>query len=265
MFAVYGGGKGLPDPSVARIFLQHAFGMKLKPHQEIRMRIVIGFNEIVIGIRHRSKAMCEIANPLMMIAVHSEILSAIPPRERSSGKDDHGMPVGIIVVIVNVRAVRALFDLHVSEKRASANHVYELASSADTQYGELAAKGVAHQPEFDFVFETVGVFDVLEVGLAGREPLRLDILAFHKQQAVHARRVLREACRSSWHYWNDHGQDVKVDQKFEMKFAYIVDVLAFPSGSPGTNDDNGAVHRAIVRSASTSLASFSRPCEATRT
>ena len=53
-------------------------------------------------------------------------------------------------------------------------------------------------------------------------------------------------------------------EKFEMKLADVIDELVFPGGSAGDDQNNRAVHRINVRSASTSRASFSRPCEATR-
>ena len=63
---------------------------------------------------------------------------------------------------------------------------------------------------------------------------------------------------------DDHRQDAQADEKLEMKLANVIDELVLPGGSAGADENNRPVHRISVRSASTSRASFSRPCEATR-
>ena len=70
------------------------------------------------------------------------------------------MAVGIVIVIVNVRAVRALFLLHVTVERAAANHVQELRPAADAQNRDFAAQGVAQQSNLDFVLERMRLFEI---------------------------------------------------------------------------------------------------------
>ena len=61
-----------------------------------------------------------------------------------------------------------------------------------------------------------------------------------------------------------NGQRAQADQKFEMKFADVVDELMFAGSAPGDDQNDRAFHCTRTRSASTSRASFSRPWEATR-
>src|SRR5690242_5838531 len=123
MSAVHGCGESLPDPQIPGIFLQHALRMKLKAHDKSRLGIVISLDQSIIGLRHRLKARGQFANSLMMIAIYSQRFPAIPARERGFRNDREGMAVRIVIVIVDVRAMRAFFLLHVSVKRPAANHV----------------------------------------------------------------------------------------------------------------------------------------------
>src|SRR5271156_6403215 len=84
---VDGGGESFPDFKVAGVFIEHTFGMKLKSHQKIRLGIVIGFNQSIPGMGHRLETSCEIANSLMMVAIHTQRLLAIPAFEWSSWND----------------------------------------------------------------------------------------------------------------------------------------------------------------------------------
>src|ERR1700681_2758438 len=116
--------------------------MKLQSHQDSSLRIVVSLDQSVIGMRHGAEAGSQIANSLVMIAIYAQCFAAIPARERSLGRDGDGMTVGIVIVIVNVRAVRALFLLYVPVERASANDVQQLGSAADTENRDVAAQSV---------------------------------------------------------------------------------------------------------------------------
>ncbi len=257
-------GESFPHLAIACVFLQHALGMKLQAHQKIGVGIVIGLDQAVIGVRHRPEAVREFANALVMIAIHAQRFPAIPARERRARDDGNGMAVRIVIVIIDVRAVRAFFFLHVAVQRASANHVQELRAAADAQYRDFPAQRVAQQANFDFVFERMRLFKILKVALAGLEALRFDVFAFHQQQAVHAFHVLREASGRAGDDGHNHRQGAQLDQKFEMKFADVIDEFIFPRGPARDDENNRAIHCISVRSASTRRASFSRPCEATR-
>ena len=92
----------------------------------------------------------------------------------------------------------------------------------------------------------------------------LDVLAFHQQEASHVRHVAGEASARAFDHGNHDRQRFQTDQKREMSFADVIDVLVLSDGPAGDDENRGAFHRSSVWSALTSLASFSRPCEATR-
>src|ERR1019366_9128459 len=106
--------EGLPYFKVAGIFGKHAFRVKLKPGHEGHFGIVEAFDQSIIGQGHWLEARRQFANALMVIAVDVEFLAAIPPGKRSARKDRDGMPVTVVVSIIDVRSLRSLFYLDVA-------------------------------------------------------------------------------------------------------------------------------------------------------
>src|ERR1700676_4901352 len=98
----------------------------------------------------------------------------------------------------------------------------------------------------------------------GLEMFWLDVFAFHQQETSHVRYVVGKARARAFHDGHHYGKRFQADQEREMKLANIVDVLVLSDGPARDNENRGAFHRRSVWSALTSLASFSRPCEATR-
>src|SRR5690348_10628729 len=128
----------------------------------------------------------------------------------------------------------------------------------------MAAQGITYQLNFDFVLEWVRLFEILKIDLPGREAPGFDVFAFHEQKTVHGFHVLRKAGLCAGNHGDDYRQDAQADEKLEMIFAYVVDEFVLPGCTAGTDENNRTVHCISVRSASTSRASFSRPCDATR-
>ena len=67
-----------PNAEVLRSFFPHAFGMKLESHKEISFRIVEALDKPVLRVRHGLKPLCQITNPLMVVAVHSYAGPSVP-------------------------------------------------------------------------------------------------------------------------------------------------------------------------------------------
>ncbi len=95
---MHGGAEGLPDAPVAGVVGQHSFRMKLKADQKWSFRIVEGFDQAVVGVGHRFEAGCQIADALMVIAVHLQGLFAVPATERSAVNKRHAVPIGVVVL-----------------------------------------------------------------------------------------------------------------------------------------------------------------------
>src|SRR5580698_6752109 len=141
--AMQRGRECVPDLLIPGVFLQHAFGMKLKSHYEGCFRIVIGLDQTIVGMRHRFEACRQVTNALMMIAVDLKRLPAIPARQRSAWGDGGRMAIRVIVLIIDMGAIRALFSLHIPVERSAADHVQQLRSTADPQDRNLTLQGVA--------------------------------------------------------------------------------------------------------------------------
>src|ERR1700704_284107 len=110
----------------------------------------------------------------------------------------------------------------------------------------------------------MGFLKVFEIFRTGIVMFRLDVFALDEQKAFHVCHIVGKERRRGFDHRDHHRQDPQADQKCQMEFTHIIDVLVFPDRPAGNDENRGAFHRSNIWSASTNLASFSRPCEATR-
>src|SRR5579862_9940240 len=131
---MYRRAEGLPHAPIAFVFLEHAFGMELKPDHKPMARIVESLDQTVFGMRHGFEMSAKPAHTLMMVAVHLQRGTPIPRSERRAGNDAHQMPVIVVVFsVVNVFQIGLLLFLYIDIQRAAANHVEQLRSAADAE------------------------------------------------------------------------------------------------------------------------------------
>src|SRR5260221_1508496 len=110
----------------------------------------------------------------------------------------------------------------------------------------------------------MGFLKVFEIFRPGLIVFRLDVLALDEQKALHVCHVVRKASECAFHHRDHHRQNSQPDQKREVKFSNVIDVLVLADRPAGNNENKWALHGNKIWSASTSLESFSAPCEATR-
>ena len=67
----------------------------------------------------------------MVIAIHSQLPTPVPPLQGAVGNDRDGVAVRIVVRIIDVLEASFLFLLDIAIQRASADHVQHLRSPAD--------------------------------------------------------------------------------------------------------------------------------------
>src|SRR5580700_9208647 len=95
------------------------------------------------------------------------------------------MPVGVVMVVIDMLEARSLFLLDVSIERAAAHHVEELRSPADCQDRKIAAEGVAQEPNLNLIFERVGLLEVLKIRFHSRVAPRFYVFPLHQQTTPH--------------------------------------------------------------------------------
>src|ERR1700683_1214556 len=100
--------------------------MELQAHYEARFRIVISLDQAISRESHGLEARSQPADPLMMVAIHSQSRLGVPRLQRASGNDRDPVPIRIVMVIVDVLQARLLFLLDVTIESASADHVHKL-------------------------------------------------------------------------------------------------------------------------------------------
>src|SRR6185295_9919487 len=64
--------EGFPHAPIPFRFLAHSFGMKLETDDKVFPGIVEAFNQAVIGMRHGPETRRQIADALVMVAVHHQ-------------------------------------------------------------------------------------------------------------------------------------------------------------------------------------------------
>lgn len=105
MLRLHRGGERVPDLEISGVFLEHAFGVKLKSHDERSLRVIVGLNQAIIRMGHGAEARGKLANSLVVIAIHAQILAAIPVCERRAGDDGGWMAKRVVVLIIDMRTV----------------------------------------------------------------------------------------------------------------------------------------------------------------
>ncbi len=156
-----GGSEGLPSAPVSDWLLQHPLRMELETHDKICAGIEVSFDQSIFRVRHRLEPTRQAADALMVVAVHAQTFSAVPALQRASGNDSDQMPVGVVMVVIDMLEMRPLFLLDVAVERAAADHIEQLRSPADRQDRNMVAKRVAQDPNLNLIFERVRFFEVL--------------------------------------------------------------------------------------------------------
>jgi hypothetical protein len=105
--------------------------MKLQPDNEARAGVVVGFDQSVRGACHRLEARSQAANALMMVAVHVDRFSPVPPGQWTTRHNRQGMAVHVAVLEVDVLESGPQPFLDVAVQRSSADDVHELRSPTD--------------------------------------------------------------------------------------------------------------------------------------
>src|SRR5579872_3936639 len=238
--------------------------MELQSNDEGGIGIVIGLDQAIVGPCHGLELRRKIANTLVMVAVHLDLFASVPASQGSAGHDGDGMPVSVVVVVIDVRPLRALFRLYVSVESSAAGYVKQLRTTADPQNRHLAVQGLAQKSQFNRILEGMRGFYIVDVSLAGGVTRGVDVLSFHKQKTVHLFHILTQTTRRALHDGHDDREQAEADKEFKMQFTNVVDQPAFPRRATGDDEDRGPLHCRHVRKAATRRTSFSRPCEATR-
>jgi hypothetical protein len=128
----------------------------------------------------------------------------------------------------------------------------------------MSPQRVADQFDFNFILEGMRLLEVLVIFRRGFESLGLDVLALHEQKALHAWQVTGKTGTRPFHNRDHDRKRFQRDEKSEVSLGDVIDVLVFSDRSARDDENRGAFHWSNVWSALTSLASFSRPWDATR-
>ena len=91
------------------------------------------------------------------------------------------MPIRVVVLKVDMGAVRAFFFLHVPIQRSAVQHIQQLRSPAYPQDRNLSLQRLMQELNLDLVFQRKRLVNVFEVRLASSEPFRLYVISLHQQ------------------------------------------------------------------------------------